>query len=38
VWGFEEVARRLQAEGYQREHDAMLSDLSYIEALAERDR
>jgi hypothetical protein len=25
-------------EGYQREHDIVLSDVSYLEAVAERDR
>ncbi len=37
VWSMEQAARILQAEGWTREHDAVLSDLSYVEAVRERD-
>jgi hypothetical protein len=37
VWAFEQSARILQAEGYQREHDAMLGTLTYEQAVHERD-
>jgi hypothetical protein len=37
VWAIEQAARILQAEGYQREHDTVLSDVSYVDAVRERD-
>ena len=37
VWSMEQAARILQAEGWTREHDAVLSNLSYVEAVRERD-
>lgn len=36
-WNFEEVARRLQREGYQSSHDWVLSSTSYREAIRNRD-
>jgi hypothetical protein len=37
VWAIEQAARILQAEGMQREHDVVLSDVSYVDAVRERD-
>jgi hypothetical protein len=37
VWSIEEAARILLREGYQREHDIVLSDVSYVDAVRERD-
>jgi hypothetical protein len=37
VWAMEQAARILQAEGLQREHDTVLSDVSYVDAVRERD-
>jgi hypothetical protein len=37
AWSIEEAARILLREGYQREHDLVLSDLSYVDIVRERD-
>jgi hypothetical protein len=37
VWAMEEAARILLREGMQREHDTVLSDVSYVDAVRERD-
>jgi hypothetical protein len=37
VWAMEQAARILLSEGMQREHDVVLSDVSYVDAVRERD-
>lgn len=37
VWSIEQAARILQAEGWSQEHDIVLSDISYVDAVRERD-
>jgi hypothetical protein len=37
VWAMEEAARILLREGLQHEHDTVLSDVSYVDAVRERD-
>jgi hypothetical protein len=36
-WAMEQAARILLAEGMQREHDTVLSEVSYMDAVRERD-
>lgn len=37
AWAIEQAARILQAEGWTREHDLVLSDMSYADIVRERD-